>query len=380
MGKVMKYKAYNILYFVILLSVSLPIVCNDIPAGGDSSMWIARVDSLKNALLQGRFELFPTAELVVAYGGQGNAFDSNLWLLVPGLLQIIVNHSVFVYRVFMLLLQIGTLFASISLFRTLFRNEWTAFWGTFFYMTWPYRLYITYDQVNWARCIAFMFMPVFVWIIFRLYTETGKRKWKTVLIGAMVWAGIAYADWVVALILAAATMVSVVWYRKWIALLSLCIGVALYFPGIKYLLRYLIKGGMEQWNLPLGSIMPNGYSVGRFLVSFMYKDGQPGIGLGLLGAIMVLLGLWFTKSDFKWQKQYNFPIFATVVLLVASLQFFPWDLAQRMAAPFMRMIGLWESPAVFFGCAGIPLSILGAYAIEEAGRDLTFSRLSLNLE
>lgn len=363
MEKNVKSKVYHILYAVVLLSVSLPIACNYIPEGGEMSMWLARLESLVNAMRQGSFELFPTMETVVTFDGQGNAFDSNLWLVAPALLQMLVKNYVLVYRVLMLFVQVGTLFAAMSLFKTLFKKEWSAFFGTLFYMTWPYRVYITYDQVDWGRSIAFMLMPLFVQMLIVLYTQKGK--WTRLLISAVLWAGIAYADWVIAFILAAITMVSAIWYKKWKALFVVMIGVVCYLPGMVHLANYLLFGGMEQWGLPLSSIMPNGYTVGRFFAAFMYKDGYPGIGLGLLGALMILVGMCFVQQNFTWKKQYNFAVFMTVVLVLASLKMFPWDLAQRIGAPIMRMIALWEAPTVFFGCAGIPLSILGAYAMEE---------------
>ena len=63
---------------------------------------------------------------------------------------------------------------------------------------------------------------------------------------------------IVAFAVLAITAFSVLWYSKWSGSLLILLGVVLYLPGLRYVARYLIKGGMEQWNFPLTSMMPKG--------------------------------------------------------------------------------------------------------------------------
>lgn len=357
-------KVYGFLYIVLCAVAVLPLLSNFAPERGDAGMWLARVDELLHALRNGSFLLFPSAETVIAHAGQYDALDSNLWLLFPAVLKLVTGNALFAYRLFMLLLQVGTLLCALSLFRRIFQKEETAFFATLFYLTAPYRLYVTYDGVNRGRSIAFMLLPLFVRLAFEVYTEKGKRKWLALIGGAVLWAGIAYGDWVVAFVLVAVMALGIVWYRKWNAILLPVAGIVLYLPGLRYVARYLIKGGMEQWNFPLNSIMPKGYSFGDFFAGLLYREDLPGLGLGLLGALMILVGMCYVKEHFQWNKKYNFAVFTAGALLLASCKFFPWDLVQRVGMPFVRMVSLWESPAVFFGCATLPLSVLGAYAME----------------
>ncbi len=359
-----KIRVYGILYFVLYIVAVLPLFCTDISQRGDSAMWSARVDEFIGALQSGRLLLFPSAETVVAYAGQYHGLDTNLWLLLPALLKMATGDTVLMYRMCGLLMQAGTLLAVICFSRKIWKEEQKAFFVTLFYMTAPYRWYLAYDSVNWARCIGFMLLPLFAQTVIAVYTEKGKRKWIALTAGAFAWAGIAYADWVLALILLGITAFSVVWYRNWSALLLLLAGGILYLPGLRYVARYLIKGVMEQWNFPLDSIMSEGYGIGAFLTAFAYRGELPGLGLGLLCAMLILIGMRFAKENFSWNRKYNFTLVLTIVLMVASCSFFPWDYVQRLGMPFVRMVALWESPAVFFGCAALPLSVLGAYTME----------------
>lgn len=357
-----KNKLFYGLYIALCAVMVLPLMCRGGFAGDIAGMWQARVEEVEQALAGGRFLLFPSAETVLAHGGQYRALDSNLWLLVPVLFARITGNVPLACLLFQLLLQVGTVVFAAGFFGKLFPKREMAFFGTLLYVTSPYCLYLTYDLGDLGSSVAFMLIPLFAKTVFVVYTEAGKRKWCALLTGAVVWAGIAYGDWVVAFVAFAVVAFSVLWYRKWWGL-ALFAGVVLYLPGLRYVARYLIKGNMEQWNFPLTSIMPKGYALGDFFTGFPYREHLPGAGPGLLGALLLLIGMCYVKERFSWDKKYHFPVCLSVGLMLVSTKFFPWDLLQRVGMPFVRMVSMWESPAVFFGCAMLPLSVLGAYAL-----------------
>ncbi len=286
------------------------------------------------------------------------------WAMLPGFLGGLVQSSVAGTKTLIFLVQSATFATSYFLFRKVFSTVSGAFFGTLLYTTWPYQEYLMFDKMDLGGMISFMMLPLFVRCMISVYTIEKKKMWVPALLAGLSLAGIAYSDWVVALICADVVIVSLLWYKKWQGLLPLAVGGILYLPGARYLVYYILFGGMEGWNLNLGSIMPKGYQLGRFFTSFVYKEGLPGMGLPLLCALILLGGLAFVKENFKWNKAYNFPLFLALALAILSLSAFPWDYVQRLGMPFVRAVGLLESPAVFWGCAGIPLSVLGAYGIE----------------
>ncbi len=286
------------------------------------------------------------------------------WAMLPKVLGSAIEYSPLATEIMVLLLQWGTLVGAALLFRRLFDTELGAFLGTLFYMTWPYRYYVTYDKMDLGGMWAFLLLPLFVRCMISVYTVEKKKIRLPALFAGITLAALAYSDWAVALVCADVVIVSLLWYRKWQGLLPLAVGGVLYLPGLRYLAYYILFGGMEGWNLNLGSIMPKGYQLGRFFSISLYKDGLPGMGLLLLAALVLLGGLAFVKENFQWKKAYNFPLFIALALAILSLSAFPWDYVQRLGMPFVRWVGLLESPAVFWGCAGLPLSVLGAYGVE----------------
>lgn len=294
--------------------------------------------------------------------------ETNTWLMGPKAISRIAGAGTMVTKVFLALIQLGTLLTSGMLFRKVFESKEGAFFATLFYMTLPYRHYLLYDAGMWARAMALMLLPLFVRLLISVYTVEKRQIWKWTLAAGAVFAAVAYSDWVIGVLLADVVLVSALWYRKARGLAPLVPGLVLYLPDARKLLQYFFVGGLEEYQLPLGSIMGNGYRFGRFLTSFMYREGLPGIGLGLLGALVLLVGLAFVGENFHWEKKCTFPAVVAGVMMILSLAVFPWDLVQRLGMPFVRMVGLVVSPAVFFGFAGLPLSMLGGAGVEAFGK------------
>lgn len=294
--------------------------------------------------------------------------ETNMWLTGPYIVGRIARAGVVATYVFVALIQLGTLLTSGLLFHKMFASREGAFFATLLYMTLPYRHYLLYDAGAWARAVAFLLLPLFVRILISVYTVEKQTVWKWTLAAGVTLAAIAYSDWVVGILSVAMVLLSALWHHKVRGLWPLIPGFVLYMPEFLYLIKYFFTGGLEEYQLPLGSIMGNGYTFGRFLTSFMYKEGLPGMGLGLLGALVLLLGLAFVGENFKWDKKYTFPGMIAGVMMILSLGVFPWDLVQRLGMPFVRMVGLLVSPGVFFGFAGLPLCVLGGAGVEAFGQ------------
>ena len=211
--------------------------------------------------------------------------ETNTWLMGPKAISRIAGAGTMVTKVFLALIQLGTLLTSGMLFRKIFESKEGAFFATLFYMTLPYRHYLLYDAGMWARAMALMLLPLFVRLLISVYTVEKRQIWKWTLAAGAVFAAVAYSDWVIGVLLADVVLVSALWYRKARGLAPLVPGLVLYLPDAGKLLQYFFVGGLEEYQLPLGSIMGNGYRFGRFLTSFMYKEGLPGIGLGRFGTV-----------------------------------------------------------------------------------------------
>lgn len=364
------------LYAVILVAASVPVACGYIMAGGNILLWIARLEEVREGLTYGSFVMYPSAELISAYGGQLTAFDSNLWLIFPAMIRLAGGSIVTVYRLFMLFIQIGTLFTAVLMFRSFFREEVTVLFGVLLYMTCPYRLYICYDRADLAQAVVWLLIPLLVWGVLEKEKISGSTQSALSLPGVIplvvssaALAGIGYASGIMLIIAAGLIILAALSGRSLRLLIPAAVGTLLYLPGGIRLLQYLLHGITEIENMPLAPISGKGYYFGQFFSSFAYQEGMPGLGLGLLMALFLLLWFLFCNGRAGMSGRCRRVGELGLLLLCFSLHWFPWDVMQRIGGIFLRTVALFGTPGIFFGLACIALSVPGAFAVEKAGKE-----------
>ena len=77
---------YSVLCVTIVVISMFPLACNYIMSGGQIGEWIHRTFEIADGFGAGKLFLFPSNELLINMGVNGNAMNSNLWFLLPGLL------------------------------------------------------------------------------------------------------------------------------------------------------------------------------------------------------------------------------------------------------------------------------------------------------
>lgn len=366
----------RVLCMLAVTAALLPVGCNYIMSGGIVTEWIDRVEEIA----VGAPGLFPSPELFMRTGIWENSMNSNLWFLIPGLLYRLSGNMVLVYRVYLLLIQVGTLFFSLMFFLRFFdgeENGLSVCFGVLLYMTCPYRIFVCYDWANLSLATAWMFLPLYAWAVTGMLRK--EHAWKNMAVAAFALAAVGYADTVSFLIILGITLIAVLWFQKILPLVSAAMAGMLFLPGLYRLTVYLFSDGFQELELPIQTIMQNGYRLGQFFSSYMYRDGHPGMGLGMMAGI--LAGLWMTfvnggeknckdKSDEKSTQEQSIPdkknhfeffIVMSVCLMLLSLRYFPWDMVQRLGGWSMKLVSLVDTPAVFGGLA------MGCLCIPAAG-------------
>lgn len=279
--------------------------------------------------------------------------------------------------IYMVLIQVGTLLSAKLFFDRIFEkaeSRLPSFFGILLYMTGPYRIYVCYDLADLSQAAVWMLVPLYAWAIAGSVRD-GKLKScaAAMATAAVVLAGIGYVDTVMFVILAGLTMLTALIVRKPRILISLAAGVVLFLPGLYLLAGYLFLGQSEESGITLQPIMRNGYAIGEYFQSYAYRNGHPGMGLGML--ICLLTGLWliFVKgedgADRESCKTCRFFTGLSIFLVVLSTRYFPWDILQRMGDWSLRLISMIETPAVFwglgFGCMCVP----AARSVERISRE-----------
>ena len=352
----------KILYVIIFVVASLPIACAYVMNGGEILLWLARIEEVKAGLQSGDINLFVSAELTATYGGQAYALNSNLWFILPALMRLIGISITSTYRIFMLLLHLGTLLSAKYFFEAVFNEKNTAVIGILLYMTCPYQIYISYDKGNLGLMCVWMMLPLYFGGLLRMMQA--ERILQNYVLAAIAFAGIGYADVRIWILVIGVSALMLLWYRRWKLILSVAAGGILFVPGVIYCARYFLKGGMEVWNIPLYKISSKGYQPAQFFTSWTYREGYPGLGLGLFLALAVLIWLSFTEGNLKVMKKYGFWVVIAIVLGFMTTVHFPWDVLQRVGMPLLRLIGIMEAPGICFGLVCLACSVLGAYGVE----------------
>lgn len=362
-------RLYGTLYGMTVVIASFPIACHYIMAGGRVTEWIARVNELAVGLHNGEIYFFPRMEMIAETGAWENSVNSNFWLFLPGILVWMIGNVVFAYRIYMLLIQSGTLLASLLFFREIFSEEESrlpVFFGTLLYMTCPYRIFICYDLADLVQAAAWMLLPLYTWAVFRAFAEKGT--WKQIILAGVILAGVGYADIVFFITFFGVTLLLSVFTKNFRGLPCLIVGVILGFPGLFRLIIYIFGKGFHELDSILQSIMQKGYHPGQFFSSYYWRDNHPGMGLGMLICLLVVWWMRFVKGEKRGDKKSRLFSGMSVFLIVLSMAYFPWDFVQRVGNWSLRLVSLIDTPAVFWGMAYFGLCVPaaeGMYRLEK---------------
>ncbi len=369
MDKKQKFRISALIYGLIFLITSAPVFCGYIPEGGDMALWMGRIQEIEQSLAQGSMSWFPTPAWTAAWGGGAEAFDCGIWLLPLAAAWLLGMGEQIAYCLFMGLVQLGTMAAARWVMGGFSEKTAVVLWGTLFYMGCPCHIYVCFDKADLGQALVWALVPGFIGGMARLCRSRGRNR-AARCVSAAFYAGIWYADarWGV-IVGGCAVLYLLLWERRGRSflsvMLSMAAGGALAMPSVLYLTRYLIKGGMQVWNLPLGCIMENGYAPGLFLTTWVYRPDLPGMGIGYMGGILLLAWLCFRGEGGKMDGSVKRVLLLSGILTAASLQYFPWDLVQRLGAPFLRFVGLLETPGIFWGAANMLLAVPAGWAVGE---------------
>lgn len=248
-------------------------------------------------------------------------------VMFAALIPVIKGEAATVYRVYMTGIQAGTFFAAGLLFKRIFKNEGTkrpVFWGILLYMTCPYRLYVCYDLADIFQAAVWMAAPLYLWAVVGIVTGE-KKIWNMVVLATVL-------------------------------------------PEVYWLACRLFGEGYSEWDIPLQSIMPSGYRIGQFFSSYAFRDGHPGMGLGMLICLLAMIWLGFVEGMGVGKKRDRICLAAALFFAVLSTCYFPWDMVQRLGGWIHRLVCMLKTPAVFWGAAFLFLCVPAADAVENIGR------------
>lgn len=266
--------------------------------------------------------------------------------------------------------ELGTLLTGLLFFREHFHKEASripAVCGGLLYYTCPYRLYVSFTLADVSQAAAWMLLPVYGIFVGRIICSKKDRKklFLNSIAGGMILAAMGYVYPVFCLTVLGLTLLAGLMWKRFAVWMPALTGSILGCMPLLEIVRYLFTGSGKYADLSLNVIMEKGYRLGEFFTAYVYKDGHPGLGIGIL--FCLILGLWLhlVKGAGRWDKASRVMAVLAGLLAVLSLRYFPWDLVQRLGGWAMRLVALIGTPAFFGGLASACLCVPGAEAVRD---------------
>ena len=238
--------------------------------------------------------------------------------------------------------------------------------GTLIYLLLPEHVNVVIHNRDWTQILLWMLIPVLAAAFMKMAsTEKKIRKCCFGMAAVLVMGLIGRLDGVAGLTVLFLVCVAGICRKQWQYPVIGTLGTAMAYPTYITWKHWLFDGSFAESGLEYGSIMYKGYSIGGLFSTYFHRNGDPGMGILLLGGIMVLIYFSFVKG----RKLFDGPdviwLASAGLLTVMSLRYFPWDLVQRMGNWALGLVTLIRTPTVFFTYAQIILCVMCVVKIDK---------------
>lgn len=353
-----------------LIISSIPLMTNYLTATGDTGYHMLRIEGLKQALCSGQFpvRLFP--KWLFGYGYADASLYGHSLLYVPALLNLLGFGITTSYKLFLLILNLLTIVSSYLCFQKMFDDKKTGVFAAFLYTLTPFRLFSMYIEGTIGISTSVAFFPILLLGFYKIFTDDVDDKsyrWNWIL-PTIGFSGI-ITNHILSteLSIGFSLLFCVIFIRRVLTpkrfwellktaimttLLNLWFAVAFvdsYIGNdlhVKYVFERTIqyRGILPAQLFSLFALKGDGDCYGtQGLIGTNNKTS----GIALTVCVIVFLGLFFVKQEYKKSKIGKaglvFSIASIVTAWMCSL-YFPWDYLQRMNSLFKKLISPLQFP------------------------------------
>lgn len=173
------------LTFFILIAVallaSLPLLNNTFAWGDDVCYHMARIEGIKNGLLDGQFPVYIYPEALEG-NGYLNCMYPNLFLYIPAVLRILGVSLTASYKFLLVLTHFATAFITYYSVKSISKVRHAALLASFLYTLCNYRFVNFYARQALGEALAMTFLPLVIAGIYHIVTGE-KKKWPLLFLG-----------------------------------------------------------------------------------------------------------------------------------------------------------------------------------------------------
>ena len=363
MGMVLLFALFNYIYMkwewirshrtrlIILtlvgIATSLPVFAYGISGGHDLEIHLVRIEAIARELQLHQFPVRIASLWFEGYGYPGSIYYGETLLYFPAILRLFGFSVMTSYKIFMLAVNMVTVFLSYACFRGIFKDYKVAVVTAVAYCIAPYRLVDLYARHAVGEYTAMIFFPVIALAMYRIYTEdvkSKKRYYRNSILLAIGMVGLLathtlsteMAVFVLAIVAIAYAKRT---FRKetmfvllHAVVLTLLLGAFFVVPFLDYYLTVPAQINSQMDGGAFTAIQWGGAYIQEFFNVFEEPFGWNSVylyermaltpGLMLMIGLLLALGFWFKGNATRPMK---ITTAFSVVLLWMSSNLFPWD-------------------------------------------------------
>lgn len=374
---------------LVMVVSSYPLLTNYLMSGGDLGFHLLRIEGVKDGLLSGQFPVRIAPEWQHGHGYASSIFYGDTLLLIPALLRMIGFSIQTSYRVFLILINIGTCLISYYAFGKIFKDKYLGLLCSTLYTMSTYRFFKLYFNAALGEGISMMFIPLLAVGFYQIFTEDVKEKkyrwnWVLPVIGFCGMLQTHILSTYIAsgfVILLCLVMWKKVFRKETFLVLAeiVVITAAVSAWFVVPFLDYMSSGAFVVNHISGRLIQCRGLQVAQLFKFFFaagnnydyYENGlvyaEP---LGVGGALVIGLGLfgllaWAGKTNNLEKKMRKAGLIAAgmgICAMAMSTYLFPWDRIQRFSKLTEMMTGPLEFPSRFLSIATVALVFVAGVA------------------
>lgn len=364
---------------IIAFITCLPLLTDFLLCGTKLSYQLIRIEALKNGLQQYGLHLWAKPEWIHPSGLSFVFYYGDTFLYIPAVLNLLGFSVQASYQLFLVLINVMTVWVSYKVFATLFSDKYVGVLGAALYSASIYRMFLLYGEAELGEVLALAFLPIVLYGCYMLFMD--ESRW------AYLWIAIGLSGMLRSHILSACiTILFVVIFaliqfrsyrnkRTWIQTGLVVLTVILFNLNYLYTMYRYVTCGMYFINPSEGQmIQAKGIQLAQLFMCFYQAGGSHefgvngiedavpvGLGFALFAGVLLFLYLMFVYgSDYdKKIKGNGYKTLAIgAIACYCSALCFPWDRIFKLGDATAFATSMMQEPWHFLQIGLIAFSAL----------------------
>lgn len=383
---------------LIVLIASTPYLLGGTISGADLGYHLHRIEGVVDGLRSGQFPVRLEPDWLYGHGYANGIFYCNTLLTIPAIFRMLGFGVTSSYNAFAVIMNIATAVIAYYCFYRIFKDKYIGLICSGLYTLSIFRIYKFTITSAVGEGTAVTFMPLVLYGLYRIFTEDTKAKeYKTAWIPvAAGYAGLIQCHVLSCEITAFLTIIICLvcikkifaWNTFWElakgAGSALAMSAWYLVPFLDYYItedvhiKHVSGRTIQDRGLNLAQLVFNYWTTGTNAVSGtsgMQNSHPMGAGLVLVLAFLAIAVLWYMgkldKLSVQIRKLAKVSCLFAFLLMLMSLNVFPWDRIQRTGSVAASLVSSLQFPNRFLGWGSTFLVVL-------AGCFLVYCQLEKN--